>query len=570
MPVISCSSCQTKLRLPESRSGKTIKCPRCGKAILALPPSSPTETDRAEAEQPADGDNNSARETKSAAAGALLGVTCVSCQKKLKLKPGLAGKTIKCPSCGKGVKVPALSAPVQEEEEEEEEIPTAPARRSAPKGSSTREDWGQEILEEQGVPEELQNHIRGSLAREEQVVWATRPRMDILMNKAFRMAFVGGPTLILLGVGLVLLAVYDIHFPDRVFQILQWVVGCVLPPVGVFLFFMPILTSRNAPRRACYVITNRRLIIHPGKGFRLSVARSDRNAIETMEIEEGIHVYSGLQLISLGRLEDPDFANAGEICLNRNIFQQPINCVMQAVDDVQGAEKRIREELLHPLIEKVLRGKKLSREEMQTFKEGAAPSKDGQDAKALPLPGNLKGLVGAAGKGEQDPSAFNLCQAFAKELKKVHVRDRARVEEELTAGETILWMDSPILEPRETVEADKVLGVDEPIDFLAEPDYYLYALTDRRVIVFARDRDPVSYYTPYLRQAVLEPDSRLPGSGNIILKRVLLTVIDYSKENGVEKRTVTRTLHSFGLLRINNYKKVAQVLVAALIAPWPG
>jgi ribosomal protein S27E len=41
-------------------------------------------------------------------------VTCPECEKKLKIKTGLAGKKVKCPACGKLVLVPAAAPALTE------------------------------------------------------------------------------------------------------------------------------------------------------------------------------------------------------------------------------------------------------------------------------------------------------------------------------------------------------------------------------------------------------------------------------------------------------------------------
>src|SRR5205085_1962889 len=134
-----------------------------------------------------------------APAAAPIQVTCAGCQKKLQVKAALAGKTVKCPGCGKPVKIPAPSAPADEGEEwldvneaaappPAEEPAAQPRRGGGPVG-----EWGKELLDEQGLPEEMQDEIRAEMTKTERIVWAARPRVDILLHRARLVAYIGVP-----------------------------------------------------------------------------------------------------------------------------------------------------------------------------------------------------------------------------------------------------------------------------------------------------------------------------------------------------------------------------------------
>jgi hypothetical protein len=125
-----------------------------------------------------------------------------------------------------------------------------------------------------------------------------------------------------------------------------------------------------------------------------------------------------------------------------------------------------------------------------------------------------------------------------------------------------------------------------------EPDYYLYAITNRRVMLFCEKgtrvgrghafsflkgekRGPMSYYPPHLTGTGLEEDKRIPQGGGIIFKKVKVVITTTTSTKnarfGPSTKTSTRTeWHYFGLLRIRNCRAVAQVLYDTLIGPCRG
>jgi ribosomal protein S27E len=122
------------MKVSEQLAGKAVKCPKCGKPVRvpARAPAGaaapPTKAPAAAVKAPASAPTNP---PAPAAAGAdTISVTCAGCQKKLTVRTTAAGKAVKCPGCGKPVKVPAQSAPPAEEGEVELELEDAPKKPS--------------------------------------------------------------------------------------------------------------------------------------------------------------------------------------------------------------------------------------------------------------------------------------------------------------------------------------------------------------------------------------------------------------------------------------------------------
>jgi ssDNA-binding Zn-finger/Zn-ribbon topoisomerase 1 len=122
MPIPVQCDCGKKISAPDSSAGKTAKCPACGKPLL-IPP------ERSAASAPSSAAAARPVGKKSAAAAAAsrvetVSVTC-ACGKTLKAKASLMGKAVKCPACGKGVKIGSAS--------QRAPVPKAAAGRTAAK-----------------------------------------------------------------------------------------------------------------------------------------------------------------------------------------------------------------------------------------------------------------------------------------------------------------------------------------------------------------------------------------------------------------------------------------------------
>jgi len=586
MPVVvTCSGCQGKLTVPDQIVGKPVKCPRCGQVVRTGAAGTPAAAPKA---QPAASPQPAAARAAAAAPQAatpkapadtpnLLTVTCAGCQQKLKARADLAGKAIKCPRCGKAVKVPAPQ-PAEDEGEwlevNEAVVAAAPVpapaadEASAPaprKGGPPTGSWGQELLEEKEVPEDMQEQVRSEMSKSERVVWCDRPRVDILLHQARMFLLIAGPIcgLVVIGatVALVLCIINGI------------VLGMVLAPIfgGIFglgAFFAlkaPGTVRKNAPKRACYVLTNRRVLIHPGTGTQMFFGSAGSAAV-VMNAGDQLSLisYTGLELTRMTRTDSKRFEQAGDLSFSRDMLEDPSGGGLWALGNVSNVEKMIREKLLHPVIDKLLRGERLSGEE-----KGKAPDKksgDKEEGDVVAADSNIKEYGGSRGRAGYGEDASNTKAAPSRgsgltyDPKKVPAGHRKLIEAELTEGEKVLWYGSP----EAGAKGRGFLGAMVGSDQLVEPDYEVYGITNRRVILWIRKKGAYSYYTPGVLEAGVEEDKRITNGGSIVFKRVRRIITTTDKQG---KTTTRKYLHSFGLLRISHYKAVAALLYDTLIAP---
>ncbi len=582
MPVvIACAACQGKMSLPDNYAGKAVRCPKCGQAVrvAAAPATAPAAVKVAPAPQPAA--KPAAAPAPAPAAAPPITVTCTSCKKKLQVKAALAGKAVKCPGCGGVVKIPAPAAD-GEEWLDVNEAAAPPPEQPAPAPSKDRGpagDWGQQILAEQGLPEDMQDEVRAELSKTERVVWACRPRTDILLHRARLTALIGVPVCSLVAIGGVVGAVIGII--NGVYLALIGLIFSAAFGFGaVYFFLLPGKIKKNEARRSCYVLTNRRLLIHKGEVAHVYVGRHGAQTAADMTATGKVTPYTGLELTRILRVEaGKRFPGAGDIWMGRTIMEEYAGWGLQALDDVSGVEKRLREKLIHPVIDKLLRGELLGKDEKG--KGAEKPKGSAEEGSPEAVDSNIKDYGGAKNRKPQiDPDDPNIKDApsaaqslkgyFEACIKSAPEDVRKSVEDELTAGEKILWIGRP----EAGVKGRGLLGSVMGSAKRYEPDYTHYAITNRRVLLFIRKQAPLSYYTPALIEAGVEDDDRLPGGGGIILKKVKkITERQEKNQSGMGPSTVTKkyvTLHYFGLLRIRNYKAVAALLYDTLIAPARG
>lgn len=115
MPIDVKCQCGKQMRVADKYLGKRMKCPECNNPVLIEP--AKTAKKPAAASPPGG----------SSAAPKLIAFSC-SCGRKMQVKPEYAGRGVKCPGCGKGVRVPGgapatkpPAPPVQKQAAEEED-----------------------------------------------------------------------------------------------------------------------------------------------------------------------------------------------------------------------------------------------------------------------------------------------------------------------------------------------------------------------------------------------------------------------------------------------------------------
>jgi hypothetical protein len=615
MPLtVSCSSCKAPLSVGDNLVGKKVKCPKCSQ-VVTIPGAKPAP---ALAGTPA---RSSAAPPSPAAipaaapdAVATISVACAGCKKKLHVKAALAGKAVKCPGCGQAVRIPAAkeapSGPAvapppplpptpaaADDEDEWMDVNEAAAPPPAAAGGAApgTGDRGEGILEPLELPPEMLEQFRNELAANERIVWADRPQQDILMHQASQLRKTGLILGLAVGLGLPGLGIVFLLLVKTVIPLIVMSVFALLfVAVAVYLWGEPERRRRNAPKRGCYVLTNRRVLLHPGLAAR---ALMGRTAFAEASLGAGANArvmsYSGLELGRMSRSEMKKFENCGSLCFSRDLLDRPLGVGLSALKDVREVERKIRQQLLDPIIDKILRGEKLDKDD-----KGDEKGKDGgEETELLPPDENIKDFVssksGAAGKG--DANIKEAKSSIAGSVEQAPPELRHEVEAELTAGERVLWIGVP----EGKTKGRGFIGALTGAEHRYEPDYYLYAITNRRVMLFAEKgskdsqaamfgggsdtQGPTTYYPPHLLRSGLEQDNRIPGGGGIVFKKVKRVIVTESTSSGyrrgagghrgrmIKTRTTKSStrieMHHFGILRIRNHLPVALLMYETLIAP---
>lgn len=145
MPITFSCSCGKNLRVGDEHAGKRVKCPSCGKAVAV-----PAARKAAES-QPAAPKAQGGTATATAPSGQAVRFGC-ECGKQLQAKAELAGKRIKCPSCGTTLLVPGetglqTTKPAKKPTPVDEMTPPPKQRRE-----QAAPDLGDEAEEEQPRP----------------------------------------------------------------------------------------------------------------------------------------------------------------------------------------------------------------------------------------------------------------------------------------------------------------------------------------------------------------------------------------------------------------------------------
>jgi hypothetical protein len=348
--------------------------------------------------------------------------------------------------------------------------------------------------------------------------------------------------------------------------------------VFVMAIGAPARVRKGARTRSCYAMTNRRLLIHPGAGAQMSISSSGTQAsVDYSGQQHGVRSYSGLELQNLMRLEEKRFPGSGDLFFRRNLYDQPTGGGFTALAEILKIEKLIRDQLIHPIMDKLLRGELSLKDGFGRSEEERKQAKgQAQDeGEMLPVDGNIKDLMEKDNFAADPNNVKALRSTIQDDLGQIDEEMREKVDGELTQGEKLLWAGKP----EGSTQGRGMLGAMIGSAIRKEPSYQLYAITNRRVLLFAtkstsvgntislggtKPQGPITYYPPSLLGAGLEEDKRIPKGGSIIFKSVKVTITSRDK-NG---RTTTRVEnHFFGILRVRNLKAVARLLFDTLIHP---
>ena len=307
-------------------------------------------------------------------------IACTDCNIRMKVPDHVAGKAVRCVKCSKVIRVPAAKtksgaaatarqlatndpapkpSPVENEPEQDEENAVEPPEAAPEEKKKTyASDWGKEFLEDLDVEDDMVKEIQKELARGERIVWAARPRQDILLAQAKATAVILGPIFVVAGMMLLVLGYLQVFGNDFTLSVMPMIMGGLLVLGSSAVFYRLIAVAKNVTRRPCYVLTNRRLLVHRGLGFHMFVGRGAIKEEEGSSVsqENDLAFYQPEELLYLASIPDKKHPGVGELCLSRSYQGDPIGSAMQALADVRGVEKRLREQQLHPYIDKVISG----------------------------------------------------------------------------------------------------------------------------------------------------------------------------------------------------------------------
>jgi ribosomal protein S27E len=571
--ILTCPGCRMQMRVPAIAPGQAVKCPGCARVFTvagAAPPPAPawwsTAPPPAAPAPPANG--NGAGPAPPPAAESI-SVTCQGCKKSIRVPAARAGKNIKCPGCGQVNAVPAgpAAAPAAPKPAaatwgpEWIEVNEAAAPAPAAKGAS-----GEELLEGHDLPDNFKQDIRAALTRGERLVWCDRPQVPMMVDAARKFQLIAGS---LLTLGLVIglgVAVY--------FLIEQVWLGVIIPLVfcaffavaDAYALLAPRLTLKNAPKRPCYLVTNRRLLVHSGSGTQFKFGTSGQ-AVD--QVRAGITPFTGPELAGLRRDETPKYPGAGHLYLGRADKEGTGGGVsLDYLANVRDVERMIREKLIHPYIDKLLAPRPKSADKDPVLDDPNVKAAPGVRRPAGPGADdpNVKAAPGVRrGKGGKDPNVKDYAgeEEAPSDLRSAPKDARAEAESELTVGERILWMGAP----DSAVVGRGLEGVDVEGRRAKrlETKCRFYALTNRRAMLFPAGA-PISYYPPDLLKFQTEDDPRTPDGGSVIFRVYILTITTKDKNTGRELSSRSEVTFT-GFLRIRNYRGVAGLLRRTLVAP---
>lgn len=222
-------------------------------------------------------------------------IACTDCNIRMKVPDHVAGKAVRCVKCSKVIRVPAAKtksgaaatarqlatndpapkpSPVENEPEQDEENAVEPPEAAPEEKKKTyASDWGKEFLEDLDVEDDMVKEIQKELARGERIVWAARPRQDILLAQAKATAVILGPIFVVAGMMLLVLGYLQVFGNDFTLSVMPMIMGGLLVLGSSAVFYRLIAVAKNVTRRPCYVLTNRRLLVHRGLGFHMFVGR---------------------------------------------------------------------------------------------------------------------------------------------------------------------------------------------------------------------------------------------------------------------------------------------------------
>ena len=332
-------------------------------------------------------------------------------------------------------------------------------------------------------------------------------------------------------------------------------------------------------KRGVYLLTDRRLIVLKGKTGGITFQNGNQNATnfdpdtrkQIEKARKSLFEFEAVDLLGMHRRLNPKFPGCGELLFERNVFDASAGLGLSAIDDVETVERLIREELIHPAIDRLLRGE-ISAYDFRPKSTGneSLPNAHVEDQRS-----NL-GQTTA-----ETETLADLKMELRKDLNAASVDEIECAERELTDGEELMWIGRPEVK----MMRKGILGMLKRKPDNREPHYLMYAITNRRVLLWADKSSqgknlrngknpvgPASYYSTMLQNIRSEPDDRLEDGGNLFFRVVNLTIVSKTttRDTRGNMQTTSSTriqFHRFGILRIHNFHEVGEAIFQFLVRP---
>lgn len=218
MPIpIKCGGCEAKLNAPDTATGKKVKCPKCGVAIV-VPGAGAISTKTAPDKKP------------------------VEPPKKLSA------------ALNKSAPKKRVEDEDEDEREEDEDEQPRKASRSSSSGTGDRSADNEAKLSE--LPENLAEQVKEQLQGKERLLWVGQPHPKLMMIRAIPVVIVG---VIMLIVGVIV--PFLMKSPGGAgMDGMSILIGLGVGGVGIIVLTAPIWAKKKA-LKTVYALTNRRALI---------------------------------------------------------------------------------------------------------------------------------------------------------------------------------------------------------------------------------------------------------------------------------------------------------------------
>ena len=619
--IIQCGSCATRLQAPDGAAA--VKCPKCS-AVVRVPgagagPAVTTPGPAAAPPKPAapppaakkPAQSAPAAAKKPAAPPAPLKKPAASSPPLKKAAPGAAR-----PPASDKPAVPAPKAraggpvekkpvkPARTEEADEAELEPLEEDVKEKRGSRVAPVRpGQDPFKGLGVPDKMRDGIEEQIEEGEDIVWVGRPVVEILLRKA-KIGRIVGVVMFLIAVGVI---VTGFVVSESVPLGVMLGIGGVLLLFSIPLILLPYLTLRFQHKRACYVVTNRRVIIYKsGWG--------------------GNKAYDRRQLMTkLERRDSRWLEGAGDLVFERTVTYSG-NDTRGRAGGGGGPKKEVEEHGFMDVanvrdVENLIRNTIILRK----------PTRAEEKAEAEKAPAEARGKkpAGPAAKDDNIKSARSKASWLTDdEVAEVGLEPepggddrgliddsdlpdklKARVHNHLYDDETVFWVGRPhqkIVFMRSLLPAGVTLLIAGVMAFTllfsgnANPDWWMYlvvavlavagfltplyfrlrahftayVLTSKRCVVFEPNAIGHTTVTPYMPDIVARMRRRnswvLKGGGDLIFRTVtVIKTTKYVDRRGRNMGSETNvTQHHYGFMAIDGVGRVEKIINARLVEPY--